>query len=133
MKRMILLILLPALAGCATPRETCIKSAARDLSVVNGLIVQTEANLERGYGVRREAYTSSRVDLCLGSRGYRSSRVGYGWNYCTVPETRYRNVPVTIDMDVERRKLAELKRTRERLAREAKPKIEYCDAKYPLN
>ena len=68
--------------------------------MVNGLILQTEANLQRGYGVRREAYTSSRVDLCLGSRSCRRhGRVGYGWSYCTVPETRYRNVPVTIDVE----------------------------------
>lgn len=132
MKWMILLLMLPVLAACSTPRQSCINSATRDLAVVNGLIVQTEANLQRGYGLRREAYTSTRVDVCVGSRSYRSSR-GFGWNYCAVPQTRYRNVPVTIDRATEQRKLKELQQTRARLVKEARPKLEYCNAKYPAS
>ncbi len=134
MKRMILLLLLSALAACATPRESCLKSATKDLAIVDELILQTQANLSRGYAIDREAYISSRVDLCLGSGnyGYRGRGVGVGWTYCTVPDTRYREKPVPIDGATEQRKLAELKQTRARLVREAEAGLAQCNAKYPL-
>ena len=47
--RLILIPLVLLLAGCATPKENCIKSANKDLAVVDRLIAETQANLTRGY------------------------------------------------------------------------------------
>jgi hypothetical protein len=40
---------------------------------------------------------------------------------------------VTIDLATEQRKLAELKQTRARLLKEAEPKLEFCNLKYPAS
>ncbi len=126
MKRMIPLLLLPLLAACATPRESCVSAAQKELVTIDRLILETRANLQRGYAIDREYYTSSRVDLCVGSR-----RHGFGWNYCSVPTTRVRERPVTIDRAAEQRKLSELQQARKRAAQEAQNKLAYCNAKYP--
>ena len=126
MKRMIPLLLLPLLASCATPRESCLSSAQKELATIDKLIVETQGNLQRGYAIDREYYTSSRVDLCM-----RGGRHRVGWSYCTVPTTRVREKPVTIDRATEQRKLAELQQARKRAAEEARNKVAYCEAKYP--
>lgn len=131
MQRMILFLLLPVLAACSTPRESCLRTATQQLGVVNRLVAETEANLARGYAVEREPYTTTRVDLCVGGSRYRYG--GVGWSYCTVPTTRYRARPVAIDRATEQRKLRELKQTRTRLAREAEPRVDYCNQRYPAS
>ncbi|SDL27673.1 hypothetical protein [Aliiruegeria lutimaris] len=124
---MIPLIALLALAGCATPRESCLSTAQRELATIDKLIAETQANLARGYALQREYYTTSRVTMCAGSR-----RNSLAWNYCTVPETRVREEPVAIDRATEERKLRELKQTRKQAEAEAQQKIAYCEAKFPL-
>ncbi|SFD31608.1 hypothetical protein [Tropicimonas isoalkanivorans] len=127
MRTAILLLALPALAACATPREGCLRSATRDIAVVDRLILETQANLSRGYAIDEEPYITSNVNLCVGNGGYH--RVG--WSYCNQPTTRYRQRPVTIDRAAEQRKLAELKQTRARLTAEAGPRLAQCNARYP--
>ncbi|PRY24372.1 hypothetical protein CLV78_103238 [Aliiruegeria haliotis] len=132
MTRLILLLALPvALVACTTPRETCLKSATKDLAVIDRLIIETQGNLQRGYGVTREPYTASRVDVCVGSGRYRYGSPGLAWNYCSRPETRYRDKPVAIDRTAEKRKLAELKQTRAKLVKETNQRIGQCDLRYP--
>lgn len=132
MKRLILLLSPLLLAACATPRENCLASATRELATVDALILETRANLERGYAIEREPYTTSRVDLCIGSSSYAYTGFGAGWRYCNVPETRYRDKPVAIDPAAEQRKLRELQATRNRLNQEASKSLAQCDALYPL-
>ncbi|RYH08238.1 hypothetical protein [Tropicimonas sp. IMCC6043] len=127
MGRLILLLTLPLLAACATPRQTCLVAATRDLATVDQLIAETEANLQRGYAIEPEYYTGSQVGLCVGNGLY----TGLGWTYCTVPQTRVRARPVTIDRTVEQQKLRDLKKVRVRAEREARTKLESCDATYP--
>ena len=131
MKRMILLIALSGLAACATPRESCLQNASRDLATVDRLIAETQANLSRGFAYDREAYTANSVDLCLGSGRYGYGRGGVGFTYCTRPETRVRERPVPIDPAAERRKLAELQQTRKRLVSETNAKLAQCNAQFP--
>ena len=103
-------------------RDLLPETMNRRLRVVDTLIAQTQANLSRGYGIEREAYVTSTLDLCLGGGSYRYGRYGgTGWTYCHRPTTRYKAKPVTIDRAAEQRKLAELKQTRARLLKEAKP------------
>ncbi len=131
MKRLILLFGLIALAGCSSPRETCLKAATRDLAVVDALILQTRGNLERGYAVDQEPYVTNQVGLCVGNGGYAYGRGGVGFNYCMAPTTRYRNQPVAIDRVTEQRKLTELMQTRARLLRETEQRVEQCNRLHP--
>ncbi|WP_068115651.1 hypothetical protein [Tropicimonas marinistellae] len=133
MRNVILLLVLPVMAACATPRETCLKAATKDIQVVDQLILETQANLSRGYGIEKEPYVTSTVDLCLGSGGYGygRNRVGVGWSYCNTPTTRYKSKPVAIDRAAEQRKLRELKETRARLVRESDARLAQCNAQYP--
>ena len=133
MKHLILLLALPALAACSSPRETCLKAATKDLAVVDRLIAETQANLSRGYGIERETYVSNSVDLCLGSGRplYGRHNVGVGWTYCNRPTTKVRRTPVAIDQAAERRKLNELKQTRARLVKETQSQVTQCNRLYP--
>ena len=126
MKWLIPLVALLALAACATPREACLSSARKEIATLDRLIAETRANLDRGYALEREYYTTTRVTYCGGSR-----RRGLAWNYCTVPDTRVRVEPVAIDRTTEQRKLRELLQSRKRAENKARQQIAYCDAKAP--
>lgn len=127
MRSLILLAALPLLAACATPREQCLVSATRELTLIDSLIAETQGNLQRGYAVDRQYYTGTRLDLCVGNGYYR----GLGWTYCTVPDTRVVDRPVTIDRSVEQQKLRDLRQVRARAEREARTRLEQCNATYP--
>lgn len=134
MTRLILLSALAlSLAACATPRESCLRTATKDLIVIDRLIAETQATLARGYALEREPYTRTQVDLCLGSGRYGYGRGGIGWNYCATPTTRYRDRPVAIDRAAEERKLRELRQTRTRLAPEVEQRAAQCSARYPAS
>jgi hypothetical protein len=98
---------------------------------VDRLIAETEANLRRGYAIDREPYVTTGLDFCFGRYGGVQDGVAVGLTYCNTVETRYREVPVAIDRSTERRKLAELRETRARLARTAEGQIAACEARYP--
>lgn len=122
------LLLLPLLlAACATPREACIGDATRDLRVVNALVAQTRANLQRGYAIEEEQdlrtlYRSCRVDNADGTTGtYACPR--------TVVVTN--EVPVAIDLNAERAKLESLLERRDQLESAVQPAIRQCMARYP--
>ena len=54
-------LLLPLiLTACGTPQERCITQQTRDLRGVDGLIADTQRNLDRGYAV--EDYTVTTVE-----------------------------------------------------------------------
>lgn len=127
MLRLATLAALVLLTACATPREACLRAATSDLRTVERLISETEANLSRGFAIEREPYTRTGLDFCFGTGGYRGYG-GFGLNYCRTVETRYRDRPVAIDPAAERRKLADLKRTRARLAPVTQERIAACPA-----
>jgi hypothetical protein len=130
MHRPLALALCLLLAACATPRQACLRNATADLAVVDRLIAETEANLNRGFAIDREPYVTSGLEFCLGNAARRQN-VGVGFTYCNTVETRYREVPRAIDRTAERRKLAELRDTRARLDRQARASIAACEARYP--
>lgn len=125
--RVVLLPLLLVLAACTTPQEACQRQATEDLRTVDRLIAETEETLRRGFAVDREPYVSSGIDFCIGN-GVGVWNGGVGLSYCNRVETRYREVPRAIDRRTEQRKLAELRQTRQRLARETQAALARCAA-----
>lgn len=130
MKRLILLAL-PLLAACATPRETCLGAATQNLRVVDSLIAEVQANLQRGFAIREDPYVTGALDICFGNGGYWGGGMGMGMSYCTMPQTRYREVPVPIDPVSEKRKLADLQETRARLVKQSEAQVQQCNYRYP--
>jgi len=122
MYRLFLLSLL-ALAACATPREQCLRMATRDLPVLDELIAQTAANIERGYALTTETRTTAYWQFCASPSDH--------FHWCAVPHTSSRKVPVAIDVQAERAKLASLKAKRVELRRKAQRQIAACNAAYP--
>ena len=86
-----------ALAACETPRESCLSSASRDLTVVESLIRETQGNISRGYAVERDQEVTVDRDFCRVEREDGSIRLR------PCDRTRVENVrrPVAIDLRAE--------------------------------
>ena len=123
------LIILPllGLAACATPRESCIAAASRDLSVVSQLITQTELNVARGYGIDTRQEVRSIPRICYDERADGTIRT----EICDETYVRDVDVPVALDLDSERAKLRQLKEQRARLEGPTEAAIRQCMATYP--
>jgi hypothetical protein len=123
------LIILPllGLAACATPRESCIAAASRDLTVVNQLISQTELNVARGYGIDTRQEVRSIPRICYDERPDGTVRT----EICDQTYVRDVSVPVALDLDSERAKLRQLKEQRNRLKGPTDAAVRQCVATYP--
>jgi hypothetical protein len=116
-----LLLALPLLlAACATPQQRCEIQATRDLRVVNGLIAETQATLQRGYALREETRTRFGTTICYGRDD------DFGIDFCLGNETRTRLRPVAVNLDAERAKLQTLQEKRQELEVRARAQIETC-------
>jgi hypothetical protein len=127
------LLALVALAACGTPQERCVAGVTRDLRVVEGLIGDAEVNLARGYGMRETIVFVPVWDYCgppvvVQPQGGAPVVVPAG--LCLDDRAQTVRRPVAIDLDAERRKLAQLQDQRARLARQAEPAIAQCRALY---
>ncbi len=118
-----LLISLLLLAACATPREQCITEATENLRVLDGLIAETRANLDRGYAIRREHQPTMVLTFCATPDEH--------FQFCNRRTTRVVERPEAIDLAEERRKLASLTQRRAEEAARAQSRVQACDAAHP--
>ncbi len=115
------LLALPLLlAACATPQERCQSEAVRDLRVMNELIAETQATLQRGYALREETLPRFGTTFC-----YRRDD-DFGIDLCLGNEIRTRLRPVAVNLDDERAKLQTLQQKRQELETRARAQIESC-------
>ncbi len=130
MKRLVLIPVLVALAGCGTPQERCIAGATRDLRVVDQLIAETQANLDRGYALQEVERTGVRWERC-----HRGPRPKDGKprapDLCLEEYSFTVTKPRAINLADERQTLAELKRKRAAQASAAASVVASCKATYP--
>lgn len=122
MKRTVFALMFLALAACAAPKQRCISDATEDLRVVNGLIAETRANIERGYAIEREPEPSVGISFCTGRRG--------NLVLCSQTETDYRDRPVALDLAAEQRKLTSLEQKRAELEVRTRRELDRCDAEF---
>lgn len=108
------------LAACATPREQCEARATRDLRVVNQLIEENRAILERGYAITTIETVRTRMTLCRVSED-RSE-------ICWVDDIRTSSRPVAVNLDEVRATLDSLLRKKQELEVETRAAIEACRA-----
>lgn len=119
------LVLMLALAACATPQQRCINGQTRDLRVVNRLIAQLETDIARGYRLQPTVTYMPQWRFCGPPRRH------YGPSMCLddIPQTVAR--PVPFDIAEAKRQLAQLKAKRNELERKVWPAVEECRAAYP--
>ena len=116
-----------ALAACETPRESCLSSASRELTVVDSLIRETQGNLQRGYAIDRDQVVSVDHDFCRVQRRDGSVRLR------PCDRTHVQNVrrPVAVDLRAEQAKLDSLLERRAALASQTAARQRACVATYP--
>ena len=107
-------------AACATPQQRCEIQATRDLRVVNQLIAETQATLQRGYALREEQRPRVGTTVCYGGGD------DFGFGFCWGNDTYTRVRPVAVNLDEERAKLQTLLQKREELEVRARAQIEAC-------
>lgn len=126
MKRTALILSLFVLAGCANPRQDCIDDATKDLRIVQGLIADTEATLERGYAIQTETRTVLYTDFCIGT-GIRNGH----FSFCNRAQPVTSRTPVAVDLSVERKKLLSLKRKEAELKARSANNVQRCELAHP--
>ena len=121
--------LMLTLVACGTPQEQCIARETRDLRVVERLIVDTEANLRRGYALE-EVFVERTVWVDCTPRvaeGEPAPEPKACLDEVTDVETR----PKAIDLAAEQRTLDSLLVKRRELQRAAADVIAACKTAYP--
>lgn len=129
MSRFVLLALVPIVAACASPRQSCENAALKDLQTIDALIAETEQNIARGYGIEVETVRSTTFRYCLGKRSGGRSSVGV--IFCNEPEFRTVERPVALDMAEEEAKLRSLRTKRVSTAKEAAQGLAQCRRQFP--
>lgn len=126
--RLIAALAIPlVLTACATPREQCLSAVSRDLVINERLIAQTERTLDRGFALRQEQRVREVTRTC---RGVTESGEEVRTR-CPDVIVRDVTVPVAVDLNAERAKLASL-RTRNAQLRAALPAAQNrCLALHP--
>ena len=91
----LILPLLLALAACATPQQQCINSVAGNLHALDGLILQTQGNLQRGFAYTQVVRNVPQFVPCGGGWN------GTGYNntdMCLVNTVQTFQQPAAIDL-----------------------------------
>lgn len=127
MRPALLMIPLIALTACATPRESCINDASRQVRILNSLIAETRGNLARGYAIAEEQQVRVLEKTCRG-RNEDGSTFLYD---CDETETFTTTRPVAIDLNAERAKLASLEQRLLQDQANANQAIAQCIAIHP--
>lgn len=105
MHRAVITLPLVVLAACATPREQCINDVTRETRIMSSLIAETEGNIARGYALEERQDVRTVMRRCEGK-----NEDGSTFTFmCQDTDTINTTVPVAIDLDAERAKLASLR------------------------
>ncbi len=121
---------LALLAACGTPQEQCIRSGARDMTVMGRLIQETRGNIARGYALER-IEVDNWVWVVCGPPPVVNGKVVGPPQRCFENMPRSETRPRAINLDQERAKLATMEAKYRELERAAAPVIAQCKAKYP--
>ena len=128
MLRPLLLLSLPLiLTACATPREQCLSEASREARINARLIAETQANIDRGFAVRREDRLREVRTTCRGETESGEAVI----TRCEEVRVTPVRVPVAIDLNAERAKLNSLMQRRAEIAARTDAAVAQCRTLYP--
>lgn len=131
LRRLLPLGLLALLAACGTPQEQCIRQGTRDLTVLDRLIAESRATLERGYALAEVETSSLQWRPCGYPRPAAPGKPAPPPPMCMVEVPQWTTRPVSVDLKAEQAKLASMEVKRKELARAAEPHIRSCKAQFP--
>lgn len=125
-----ILATLVLVAACGTPQEQCIRQGTRNIQVLDRLIAESRATLDRGYAIEQVQVDNWVWVVCGPPRMVEGKPVG-GPERCfrNVPEMQSR--PVGVNLNDERAKLASMEAKRRELDRAAAPLVADCKARFP--
>lgn len=129
MKRLLLVTLGLGLAACGTPQQQCISQVSRDLRIVEKFIVESEANLARGYALAEVVETHPEFVDCTPEPT--PTKPDPKPRKCLVDVAETVTRPVAIDLDAEAAKLASLRAKRAQLITQTNASIAACQRQYP--
>ena len=112
MRTILLLSVTAMLAACASTQDRCIRTATKNLRTVDTLIKGSRPTSRGAMPIRP---CRSNVSVGVSYCGYSWGNIGVG--VCAGNNTGTTRQPVSIDLEEERKKLAELERTRAALGR----------------
>lgn len=131
MARVMMILILLTLAACATTEQRCVKKASYDLRTVDALIAETEASIARGFTYATEPSPfNGGWGFCTGGGG---GRYGGGMLMCTNTANQTVQVPVAVDVDEQKRKLASLKAKRAELQQSTSSAVQACQIAAPVS
>ena len=121
------------LAACTNPLEDCKQDAVKDLRIVQALIADTQATIDRGYAIQTETRAVIYTSFCLGTGRGRHGH-GHGqFTFCNHSQPVTTKTPVAVDLEAEQRKLASLKRKEAELERESRLNKQRCELAHPIS
>ena len=112
-----------ALTGCIDEYQQCVRNSSKDLRVINELITHSQTVLNRGYDFETLIATEIEEVICLTELGEQAT--------CLVEVGTTYQSPVAVDLDAERRKLAQLIEQRRVLEKRLGEAEAACRAAYP--
>lgn len=127
MRPALFILPLVLLAACATPREQCISKVTKDARIQSSLINEVRANIARGYALEQQQEIRTVRRTCVGR-----NEDGTTFTFrCEETDTVTVNVPVAIDLDAERAKLASLEKRYAETQAAANQAVAQCIALNP--
>ena len=127
MRPALFIVPLLALTACATPREACINDALRDVRIMDALVAETRANIDRGYALEERQDVRTIRDTCT---GHTADGVEFDYR-CDKVDTFTTLVPVAIDLKAEQAKLESLTARQAQNRALSDQAIAQCIAIYP--
>jgi type II secretory pathway component HofQ len=114
------LVLLAALvlAGCASPRQTCLRAAQAELRALDAQITESEAALVRGYRITQATEPRTTLGICAWPRE--------PVLFCTQHTPGQRATRVDVLPAAEEARLVELRRERARLVVVTADRVAAC-------
>ncbi len=126
MVRFLIPVSILALAACSDPKTVCQQEATKDLGIVQALIADTQATIDRGYAIQTKERTVIYTDFCFGTGLHNG-----GFRFCNRAQPVVSRTPVAVDLNDERRKLRSLKQKESELKKRSLTALQQCEQAYP--
>lgn len=126
LRKIPLLALTLLLSACfLSEQQQCISRASSDYNAMARRATVVQGNINRGYAIHTQTVPYTRMETCYTDEDIPQPYV------CAVEDTRIEETPVAIDIDAERRKLADLRRRMDAMRPGLDAAIAQCRATYP--
>ncbi len=125
--RLFAIALLPLVAACATPREACLRPVNPPSRTLDRLVLETRANINRGFAMETRQEVREVMKPCE----IQQPDGTVIRTMCERVDVVDKQVPVAIDLNAEKAKLASLEQRQLQMQASARAAIEQCIANNP--